>query len=211
MKWEQGQHLTLIGATGTGKSTLAREILRLRRYVLVLLSKPDPLVWPLTWKQVQKASSIDLEIGTHWRLRPTYEDQAEQFYRAFNLAWESGGWTIYIDELLYITDLKLDKMVRKLLTQGRSMGITVVCGIQRPVSVPRFALSEPLHIMAARMGDQRDVKVVGEIVGDQYVQATEQLRPYQFAWINKSSQQITLLNKNNVQSVFGGVNGLQSV
>src|SRR5215471_7435759 len=43
--WNQGEHVTLIGPTGLGKTTLALSILHRRRFVVVVACKPqDPLI-----------------------------------------------------------------------------------------------------------------------------------------------------------------------
>src|SRR4051812_31470861 len=39
-QWKQGQHVSLIGPTGRGKTTLAKQILSRRDYVIAMGTKP---------------------------------------------------------------------------------------------------------------------------------------------------------------------------
>lgn len=162
------------------------------------------MLWPASWKKIDKASKIDLAISTHYILRPTYEAQAEEFYRAFDLAWDSGGWTIYIDELFYLQRLHLEPAIEKLLTQGRSNYITVMSGVQRPAWVTRFAMSEARHIMAGKMGDKADVKRVGEIVGQEYAGKVQALQFHDFLWLDRNTDEMRVITRDSVQKVFGG-------
>jgi hypothetical protein len=122
-----------------------------------------------------------------------------------DLVWREGGWCLFIDELYYIQqELKLTQQVTQLLTQGRSNHISVVIGIQRPAWVTRFALSEPSHILCARLGDRRDAKTIKEIIGDSYLTAVEQVAWHKFVWLDKLSAQTEIVDKNNVAERLGG-------
>jgi len=121
------------------------------------------------------------------------------------MVWQQGGWTIYLDELYYIEkQLRLTDEVVRLLTQGRSKYLTVVCGMQRPAWVTRFALSEPVYVISGRLGDKRDVAVVSSVVGSEYVDRLQTLRRYQFGLIDKINNKIDVVTKDNIVEVLGG-------
>lgn len=206
MSFHQGEHVALIGQTGSGKTTLARELLKLRTYTLVLVTKPDNFMWPGRWKRVARVRDINLEDNTHFLLRPAYNEQQNEIGAALLKVWSEGGWTVYFDELYYIEQqLKLQEQVVQLLTQGRSLNITAMVGIQRPAWVSRFALSEPTHIFCGRLGDQRDAGTIKSIIGSEYLDMILSLPRYKFAYLNKVTGSQIVVDKNNViKMVTGG-------
>ena len=207
-QWTRGQHVLLVGSTGTGKTTLARKLVELRAYTIMLQSKPDDLSYP-RWREVKTCSKIripkDDENESRWRLYPKYEDQREEFIKVLRRAWSEGGWCIYLDELFYLEDyLGLRSEIVKLLSQGRSKAISVVAAIQRPAWVNRFSLSEITHILCARMGDTRDLKTIQEVTSAEYVARVPKLEKYQFLYMDKGKGSIETVNKDTVQEVLGG-------
>lgn len=108
--------------------------------------------------------------------------QQEEIALALERVWQHGGWTVYIDELFYVTKmLGLGLMVERLLTQGRSKGISVVCGMQRPTGITRYAISESTHVVSFFL-EGRDRKVLGEAGASIVADAGETLGKYEFAW-----------------------------
>ena len=116
--------------------------------------------------------------------------------------WKQGGWTLYLDELFYLTRLGLTPLIDRLLTQGRSKGITVVSGMQRPVSVTRYAVSQATHIIAFQQ-EGRDAKTLREFGGESlYRDLTSGLRRHEFVWFHRPSRK-TFIGK--VQDLEGGM------
>lgn len=116
-------------------------------------------------------------------LSPSYDRQQDEIALALERVWRQGGWTVYIDELFYLTDmLGLSAFVTRLLTQGRSKGISVVVGMQRPVLVTRFAISEATHIISFNL-DGRDVKTMSEAASTKFAKVGATLRKHEFAWM----------------------------
>jgi energy-coupling factor transporter ATP-binding protein EcfA2 len=173
--YKQDQHVTLVGSTGCGKTTVAlKGILPLRDYVCVFATKPrDPqlssllkngydriknwppqhplwerkhLLWPASSKMINKY------------------DQREVFSTALQDIYESGAYTIYIDELHYaITELNLAQELSMIWQQGRSLNISLIAAIQRPSQVPLLAYSMPTHIFFWRENDEANLKRIGGI------------------------------------------------
>lgn len=121
-----------------------------------------------------------------------------------SMAWTEGGWTVYADEAYYLTSLGLEDSLVKLLTQGRSKAISVVVGMQRPAWVSRFALSEPTHVFAFRLGDKRDLRAISEGVSDDLAQAVPELDQYQFAYYHKVTRRLRTGTAQDLEEILNG-------
>lgn len=137
------------------------------------------------WKDVS-----DPRIA-HWILEPKYEHQWREAKAMFEDTWREKGWLVCIDELYYvITQLRLEQQVNRGLTQGRSKKQTYVCGMQRPVHVTRFALSQSSHIIVFQQ-DGRDATTIGDAAGGKpFAQAIMTLNRHEFLWYHRPTRQI---------------------
>ena len=112
-----------------------------------------------------------------------------------------GRWTIVIDEFWLATRLGLGDDIDELLTQGRSAKITTVVGMQRPVAISRFAISQATHVVSFIV-EGRDVKTLAEaatprflpLISEQWrdmathraeAARTPMLRKHEFAYYNR--------------------------
>ena len=180
--WYQGEHVTGIGPTKSGKTTLFRELMRTARrerthpWQVVTATKrrdeildtfgPDGFVKMPSW-QVH-----DAEVFSKVMLAPPLPSarrkdvQAEAIREALTSVYQQGGWLVLLDELKHIADyLKLKPEVELLLHQGRSAGITVVSAVQRPRHVPLMAYDQADHIFMWESRDSRIRERLAEIGG----------------------------------------------
>lgn len=176
--WRQGEHITLIGPTGAGKTTLALALLPQRDYAIAFATKPrdrtmDSLVRQ-GWRKIATADKLPKVIRgrTHlvfWPRFVTPDDQAAQAYeigQAMREAFVQGGYCLLIDELWYMDKiLGLKRMVEALWTQGRSIGLSVVAGTQRPAHVSLLAYDQATHVFFWRDNDERNLARISGMNG----------------------------------------------
>lgn len=209
--WKQGQHVGVVGRTGSGKTYLVSKLVMLRRYVIIFRTKPDTNKFP-GFDTVRKADAMKHWRGERLLLEPEYDQQAVEGYRMLENAWRDGGWTVVIDENWYAEQqLGLKSMIIRLLTQGRSKDISVVVGMQRPVDISRFALSEITHLFTFRC-EGRDLKYsLRDSTVDEIVPAVRSLRGHDFVYYNAAHEIVAKGNANGLGRIFRSTNGTQTV
>lgn len=177
----QGEHITLIGKTKSGKTTMAvqpRGLLSMRKAVVVVATKPidNGLYPPLERQGYVQTDNPKLDAKKQPKvifrpkiLGPSGDDrkrQAEQFRALLFVLWAQGGWTIYLDEIRYLTELlKLKEELDTLYLQGSSLGLTLIAATQEPVAIPRVAFGQIEHLFYWKQTDRDRVQRMGELAG----------------------------------------------
>lgn len=189
MEWQQGQHVCVVGSNGTGKTFLISKLLEMRDYCIVMRTKADDIQFD-GFRTIRSIDAIKLPTQHKYLLAPKYEEQRLQLHRAFEMVWRQRGWCVTVDELFYLCEqLKLERDVTRMLTQGRSLKISMVCGMQRPSRVTRFALSESIHVFVFR-AEGRDIKILTEATTPRLAEPLTNLERYQFAYYNRLTNEI---------------------
>lgn len=152
---------TIIGATGTGKSTCGAWLLSMQRLDkrpwIVFDFKHDTIFDYIGWPPLR-----DLSVGEIPRKpglyisspKPGTEDDVEDWLWRI---WERENIGIYVDEATLMPD---GEAWRAILQQGRSKRIPVIACTQRPVDVKRALFSEASYFGLYRMQDKRDYRTI---------------------------------------------------
>lgn len=173
-RWQQGEHIGIIGPTNSGKTVLMLALLPMRKYVVAVGTKPrDKSLWNLVkyhhyklleeWKPFKPdspkrvlwpdASGVDAEI----KQRPIIG-------RALMAIFREGKWCVAIDELWYVIHvLKLEKLIKVYLLQARSLQISLLLATQRPAFVPLEVYDQSTHLFFFRDNDERNLKRISGI------------------------------------------------
>lgn len=176
MQWRQGEHATLIGPTGQGKTTLVKELIprtpAIREYVMVLATKKRDSVlaafedyrrmrFPEQWAQ-----RVLIYPPFPRKSADMLAAQRDVFRAALDEAYMAGGWTVYADEIRYLSqNLRLAADLERLWLQGRSLGVSVIASTQRPRHIPLEAYDQPTHLFFWRDTDMGNVQRIAEISG----------------------------------------------
>lgn len=211
IKWRQGEHAVVIGRTGSGKTYLISKLIGLRQFVVFFRTKPDRNKFP-DLITTRHAAAMHAMNGQRLLLEPEYKRQAIEGYHMLENAWQHGSWCVVIDELWYAEQqLGLEDYVNRMLTQGRSKDISAVLGVQRPVDISRFALSETKHLFIFQT-EGRDLKFsLRDSTTDRIVPAVRSLKQYQFCYYNRESGQLAIGNANSLERVFTSTYRTQAV
>lgn len=194
--WRLGQHVTLIGKAGCGKTHLALEVAELRPYVVVMTTKRrDPLVTDARAKGYALVESLR-EVPLTDEGRPIWSKvivwpaisepsearrqalQARALRESLSVAERQGLWTILLDETMWAYDmLALRKELDSIWYQSRSSKISLIACAQRPTRVPRLMISNASHLFLWYVSDKRDLESLRDIAGMIPREVVEEILP----------------------------------
>ncbi len=215
-QYDAGQHLTVIGRTGSGKSVLGfqltEKVMSPSLPAIVLAGKPKdktisgfqerndlPIVrsWPPPIvKSVWQKAANDHPAG--WVLWPKHSFDVErdnfniavQFKRAIDDSYRRGNRILVADEIVEIqNDFRLKQEVKAVWARGRSMGTGLWSFTQRPAWVDPLAYNSAEHLFLAYEPDQVNRKRFGDIGGIDPKLVTKlvmKLKKFEFLYIRRS-------------------------
>jgi hypothetical protein len=156
------QRTTIIGATGSGKSTCGLWMLSAQRFdrrPWIALDFKREIIFdhvgfpPI--KQIALSDPMPRRPGLYLASPvPGDDDALEAFLWRM---WHRENVGLYVDEAALLPD---GDAFPAIMQQGRSKRIPVIACSQRPVGVPRGLFSEASFICVYRVTDRRDYKVI---------------------------------------------------
>lgn len=198
-RWAQGEHLAAVAPTGAGKTTLFSELMPMRRYSLMLGTKPDDKMYReiIAKRGFRRVESVD-QIRSYdekvllWPkqrkdIRSTVVAQQAAFREAFDMVVAQQAWTLWVDEAKYIAEfLRLKTELTYCLEQLRSINATVISGAQRPAWLPPSVLANSTHLFlwkSTRREDAQKLADVGGIDAKLIAEAAKSLDEHEFMYI----------------------------
>lgn len=168
-RWAPDEHLTLVGVTGSGKTTMALRLMQLRAASVIFATKPkDATLAGLGqegWRTIRRwsdRSDADRRLIL-WPRFTRLADSAAQG-RAFHDCLETifadeGRWAVLLDDLPYLCDeLGLRRAISTLYNQARALDMPLVASAQRPRNVPLVALNQATHLFLFQASDEDDLR-----------------------------------------------------
>lgn len=174
---EEGQHISALGATRSGKTTTITQLLDQRRNVVVLLTKlRDPLfpkfkkrgykvVTDLNeWPSREWHPKIMLHLPAKGLSRAEGVQQASLIRRVLHRVWDQGDTDLYIDEIAELSDLLgLDTELRTLWKEAGSANVSMIAGTQRPARVPLEMYSQARFLLFWRSQNRDLMKKLADM------------------------------------------------
>lgn len=212
MDWRPGEHVTLIGPTGAGKTELTIKLIELRRWVVFLATKRiDPTqdrLRKLGFHVIADPVQINPEIASRFTLKPPWPRRATSaeikalharvFREGLNRAFYQTGWTVVVDEGRYVARrLGLESELEMFWLQGRSQGNTLMLSTQRPRFIPLEAYDQASHLFLWRDNDTANIARVAEMAGlnrGTVVQVVPRLRRHDVLYVQPFTGQMYITN-----------------
>lgn len=192
-EFQQGDHVAVLGPTGSGKTHIALAVAEMRGYVLLVAVKPkDPLVDDAIARGYWPAPTDKLEIPyvdnkpmhkrvifwprlTDKQRRAIPDSQILSAERAMHrpriqgalgYVRQNGHWTIVLDEGTYVCrDLGLQRDIDSALMHFRTLDSSIIILGQRPSWMGRYTLSSPTFLFLFNTNDREDRKSLGDVSG----------------------------------------------
>lgn len=179
----QAEHLEVEGQSGSGKSYMVGTVLqqRAKRWhtaeIAVLTKNTDDSIPLLGWPTVDDYAQLrKFDQAVFWPQTHAQGEEREKYHEAkvFELLsqlWPAPGQSqpcvLYFDEIRYLESLsrRLKKQIRMFWREGRSHGISIIAGAQRPVEMVRDMHSEARWKAVFCPADEADMERFAELLG----------------------------------------------
>jgi hypothetical protein len=182
------EHAFICGQTGSGKTVLAEYLVNDPRVPFSVVYDPKHSRSISEWKGqtfIYRFEDLDSHEAAEIRrivYRPPLEEveSREGQLRFFKWIYEQGSVRLYVDECsALLGDSSPNVYFKGVLTRGRELGISAVCGTQRPVSIPLITLTEASWFFVFRENLPEDRSRIEKVTGISDVEQAS-LRRYEF-------------------------------
>lgn len=163
----RGDRVTVFGKTGSGKSTLVRQLLR--GYSRAVLVDPKGRAtlddWPIVYGAEAFVRAWPATPRIIARVGPG-EDRRKWIDRVMWHVWATGETAVALDETIGVVDANRGSSgVDAVWSQGRELGITAYVCTQRPSKIPPVIISEAEHVFVFRLNRRDDRELVADTIG----------------------------------------------
>jgi hypothetical protein len=216
--YRPGEHVTIIGPTGCGKTWLGYELLDRsvseRLPAVMMVMKPrDATAKAFTkrlrfrtvraWPPLPSIWQPGKPRGYTLWPKHSYDPERDDYnlwktFRAGILdSYKKGKRILFADEAYGLcAELRLEKELITVWSRGRSMGTGLWAATQRPTHVPLWAYSQAEHLFLFRDPDKRARERYAEIGGVDpavVLYATDQLAEYECLYIRRRGGVMAIL------------------
>ena len=222
---KQGEHVSFEGPTGSGKTTLALELLIARgerraadrrptRVAILETKRRDRslnALQGLGWKRITRVDEWPPPYGEEhaivWpaagRASAKKNPQKPLFVEVLDEVEESGNQILYLDEVADFTDSERDGgfglggTLSIYWRRSRSNGVSLFASTQRPVAVPRLMWDSSSWMFLFRPEDLDDLKRIAEISGHRelVLDVVPQLEQHEFLMIRRRPVRLVIISR----------------
>lgn len=181
----RGEHFEVTGQSGSGKSYAIATVLQQRAArwdtseLAVVTKSTDDSIPLLGWPQVSSYDELKqrkYRQAVFWPQTELKGTQREEYheqrvYELLDALWPKPGEVanvvVYLDEVRYLEGLsrRMKKLIRMYWREGRSHGISIIAGAQRPVEMVRDQHSESRWKAVFPPADEGDMQRFAELLG----------------------------------------------
>lgn len=215
-----GEHVTILGPTGCGKTEWAYQVLsvtakpKLPAVVLVMKPRDKTVrIWSKTtgfrtvrsWPPAPRLWGEAHPPGYVLWPRHTFDMDrddamlAAQMYRAITDSYKKGNRIVFADEVHGLTnELHLGRYLVTVWKRGRSMDCGLWAASQRPAHIPLDAYSQAEHLFIAKDPDKRARDRYAEIGGvdpELIKYVTLRLAKYQFVYVRRDGARVCVIDR----------------
>jgi DNA helicase HerA-like ATPase len=204
-----GEHIIIFGMTGSGKSSLTRQISEYYARQIIFDRKRE-------WKNVEGTYVFDFKtfsdayrslenqdafrIVVQFRPGISADEFDTQFGCILNLLHqrESGhgrGLLLLIEEVwLYSSPHYLNDWLKEIILTGRDPAkITLLMNSQRPASVHKDLTSQSQHFFIGQYFDVNDALYFRQVLGESRYKLSKDLPKFRFVWFRPGSDTPSLI------------------
>lgn len=182
----QGEHVSIFGPTGLGKTTVALDVVQgfhdLGGACIILTNKKKDegitkfiAANPRDWSRIKDwPPQYGDRVKNGLVLWPDYPGMspagrrrvAQIFHKALNDLMHQGAWYVYLDEANYLVEqLKLKTDLDEMWQQSRSNDLSIIAGAQRPVWISKGMTTQQKWVLAFRPDEAEEGQAVGKSLG----------------------------------------------